>query len=272
MLTLDGKPVAPAEATRLFRYHKPAGLLTTHVDPKGRPTVFESLPAGLPRLISIGRLDLSSEGLLLLTNDGALARAMELPASGLARRYRARARGRFDAARLAKLASGITVAGVRYGSIEARLDREEEAPAPANRWITLLLAEGKNREVRRVLEALDLMVSRLIRIGYGPFVLGDLQPGEIEEVDPARIRAELGRWIAPESLPSGERSGKTLRRLASPLPASRPRERAPSPRPPRAPEPATAKPVYKPGWARPKIKSAGPGRPKRSRLKTLPRP
>ena len=119
-------PWPPAEVTGSFGYHKPAGLLTTHVDPKGRPTVFESLPAGLPRLISIGRLDLSSEGLLLLTNDGALARAMELPASGLARRYRARARGRFDAARLAKLASGITVAGVRYGSIEARLDREEE--------------------------------------------------------------------------------------------------------------------------------------------------
>ncbi len=201
-VTIDGAPVAAAEPARLFRYHKPAGLLTTHADPKGRPTVFGALPPGLPRLISVGRLDLASEGLLLLTNDGGLARALELPASGLVRRYRARARGRFSPRRLAALAAGITVAGVRYGPIEAGLEREDDAAAPANRWLSLSLAEGKNREVRRVLEALGLMVSRLIRVGYGPFELGDLAPGEIAEVDPARVRAELAAYIAPENLPA----------------------------------------------------------------------
>ena len=244
VVTIDGKPAAAAEPARLFRYHKPAGLITTHDDPKGRPTVFAALPPGLPRLISVGRLDVASEGLLLLTNDGGLARALELPASGLVRRYRARARGRFDAKRLAALKDGITVAGVRYGPIEARLDRaEDEDAAPANRWLTLTLAEGKNREVRKVLDALDLMVSRLIRVGYGPFVLGDLEPGEVAEVPAKVLRAELAVHIAPENLPRGDRA-----LFKAP----------PPPAPPRAkPRKSTEKPkptAYKPGWARPKAR------------------
>ena len=160
-VTLDGRPVAAAAPTRLFRYHKPPGLVTTHSDPQGRPTVFEALPAGLPRLISIGRLDLNSEGLLLLTNDGELARLLELPATALRRRYRARARGRVDEGKLARLANGITVDGVRYGPIDA--DAEPGRDGAANQWISISLAEGKNREVRKVLEAIGLTVNRLIR-------------------------------------------------------------------------------------------------------------
>jgi 23S rRNA pseudouridine2605 synthase len=183
VVTLDGRPVAAAEPTRLFRFHKPKGLVTTHRDPKGRPTVFDALPAALPRLISIGRLDLNSEGLLLLTNDGALARALELPSSGFVRRYRARARGTIDADRLAALTGGLTVAGVRYGPIEAAA--EAVRPGAANQWISLSFAEGKNREARKVLEALGLTVNRLIRTAYGPFELGELAPGAIEEIIPA---------------------------------------------------------------------------------------
>ena len=180
VVTLDGRPVARAEPTRLFRYHKPAGLVTTHRDPQGRPTVFDALPAGLPRLISVGRLDLSSEGLLLLTNDGELARRLELPATGLVRRYRARARGRVDQARLDRLQQGLTVEGIRYGPIEARL---EPGPADAaNRWLSLSLSEGKNREVRKVLEALGLTVNRLIRVAYGPYELGELKAGDVVEI------------------------------------------------------------------------------------------
>ena len=189
-VTLDGRPVAAAEPTRLFRYHKPPGLVTTHRDPQGRPTVFAALPAGLPRLISVGRLDLNSEGLLLLTNDGELARRLELPATGLKRRYRARARGRVDPAALAALKDGITVADVRYGPIEAEFEPGHEDTG-ANRWIRLTLAEGKNREVRRVLEALGLTVNRLIRVAYGPYELGDLAPGEVQEL-PAPTRGGAG--------------------------------------------------------------------------------
>jgi 23S rRNA pseudouridine2605 synthase len=181
-VTVDGRPVAQAEPTRLFRYHKPPGLVTTHRDPKGRPTVFEALPPGLPRLISVGRLDLNSEGLLLLTNDGELARALELPSSGLKRRYRARVHGRVDPAALARLEDGITVAGVRYGPIDARPEGGREGAA--NQWVSLVLAEGKNREVRKVLEALGLTVNRLIRTAYGPYELGALPRGQIEEARP----------------------------------------------------------------------------------------
>jgi 23S rRNA pseudouridine2605 synthase len=190
VVTLDGKPVAAAEPTRLFRFHKPAGLVTTHRDPQGRPTVFEALPKGLGRLISVGRLDLNSEGLLLLTNDGELARRLELPSSGLKRRYRARARGRVDAVALAGLKDGITVAGVRYGPIEARLEPGHDDEG-ANRWIVLSLAEGKNREVRRVLEALGLTVNRLIRISYGPYDLADLERGEVREL-PSPAKGGVG--------------------------------------------------------------------------------
>ena len=149
ILTVDGKVAEDAEPTRVFRYHKPSGLVTTHVDPKGRPTVFSALPPGLPRVISVGRLDLNSEGLLLLTNDGELSRALELPSSDWVRIYRARARGRVDQARLDTLKDGITVEGVRYGPIEASLDKAKEGPRGANLWLTLSLTEGKNREVRR---------------------------------------------------------------------------------------------------------------------------
>ena len=200
ILTVDGKVVEAAEPTRVFRYHKPTGLLTSHTDPKGRPTVFQSLPAGLPRVISVGRLDLNSEGLLLLTNDGALSRALELPSNGWVRRYRARAFGETTQEKLDKLKDGITVEGVRYGSIEAKLDKA----SGRNIWITMTLAEGKNREVRRVLEALGLKVNRLIRLAYGPFALGTLNPGELEEVGPRVIREQLAQHIAPQNLPKGD--------------------------------------------------------------------
>jgi 23S rRNA pseudouridine2605 synthase len=233
ILTVDGKPIDKPEATRVFRYHKPAGLLTSHTDPKGRPTVFEALPTGLPRVISVGRLDLNSEGLLLLTNDGALSRALELPTSGWIRRYRARARGRVTQERLDTLKNGVTVEGVAYGPIEAKLDKAKEAApgtnAPANLWITVALTEGKNREVRRVLEHLGLKVNRLIRLAYGPFQLGTLAPGTVEEVGPRVIRELLEGVIPPESMPTGERpqftpprveTGEARRRPASPAAAA----------------------------------------------------
>jgi 23S rRNA pseudouridine2605 synthase len=185
---VDGRSVGAAEPTRVWRYHKPSGLVTTHRDPAGRPTVFEHLPQGMPRVISVGRLDLTSEGLLLLTNDGALARRLELPSSGWLRRYRARAFGGVEQAELDRLKDGVSVDGVRYGPIEAKLER-----AAANSWITVSLSEGKNREVRRVLEALGLKVNRLIRIAYGPFQLGTLAPGEVEEIPRKVLRDQLGK-------------------------------------------------------------------------------
>jgi 23S rRNA pseudouridine2605 synthase len=177
-ITVDGRAVRAAEPARMWRYHKPAGLVTTHRDPAGRDTVFDHLPPGLPRVISVGRLDLNSEGLLLLTNDGELARKLELPSNGWVRRYRARAFGRVTQGELDGLAGGVEVEGVRYGPIEARLERGQGA----NAWIEVAITEGKNREVRRVLEAIGLKVNRLIRIAYGPFELGALAPGAAEEI------------------------------------------------------------------------------------------
>jgi 23S rRNA pseudouridine2605 synthase len=188
-ITVDGKPLKPAEPARLWRYHKPAGLVTTHRDPAGRPTIFEALAKDLPRVISIGRLDLPSEGLLLLTNDGALARHLELPSTGWIRRYRVRAFGHVEADALARLKDGVTVAGVRYGPIEAALDRVQGR----NAWLTLALGEGKNREVRKVLEHIGLTVNRLIRVSYGPFQLGHLKRGTVEEVTGKVLREQLGR-------------------------------------------------------------------------------
>ncbi len=187
-LTVDGRPVGAAPVTRVWRYHKPPGLVTTHRDPAGRPTVFEHLPEDLPRVISVGRLDLTSEGLLLLTNDGELARRLELPSNAWLRRYRARAFGRITQGELDQLKDGISVEGLNYRGIEARLERSQSA----NAWITLALSEGKNREVRRVLEALGLKVNRLIRVSYGPFELGALEPGEVEEVPRKLLRDQLG--------------------------------------------------------------------------------
>jgi 23S rRNA pseudouridine2605 synthase len=193
---VDGKPLPQPDRARLWRYHKPAGLVTTHRDEKGRPTVFEALPKELPRLISIGRLDLNSEGLLLLTNDGALARRLELPATGWIRRYKVRVHGAVDPARLAPLARGITVDGVGFGPIRAELERSQGS----NAWIAMALTEGKNREVRRVLEHLGLQVTRLIRLSYGPFQLGHLARGEVAEVPrkalAEQLGAELPKWAA----------------------------------------------------------------------------
>lgn len=197
-VSVDGRVVAAPEHTRLFRHHKPDGLVTTHKDPQGRPTVFEKLPAGLPRLISVGRLDLNSEGLLLLTNDGALARKLELPSNAWVRRYRARVHGRVDEAALAWLAKGITVEGVKYGPIQAGLDSRQGT----NAWLTLSLQEGKNREVRRVLAHLGLQVTRLIRTAYGPFQLGSLPRGAVEEVNAKTMRDQLGLDVAPR-IPRG---------------------------------------------------------------------
>jgi 23S rRNA pseudouridine2605 synthase len=187
-IRVDGKPIPSPEPARLWRYHKPAGLVTTHHDERGRPTVFERLPPGLPRLVSVGRIDLNSEGLLLLTNDGTLAREMELPARGWLRRYRVRVHGKVDPARLAELDAGITIDRVAYGPIRAVLDRQQ----PSNAWITVSLREGKNREIRRVMEHLGLPVMRLIRIAYGPFQLGDLARGAAEEVPRRVLREQLG--------------------------------------------------------------------------------
>jgi 23S rRNA pseudouridine2605 synthase len=188
IVTVDGRPVAEPERTRLFRYHKPPGLVTTHRDPQGRPTVFEKLPAELGRLISVGRLDLNSEGLLLLTNDGALARRLELPSNGWVRRYRVRVFGAVEERALAALARGVTIEGVRYAPIEAGLDSRKGD----NAWLTVALQEGKNREIRRVMAHLGLAVSRLIRVAYGPFQLGQLPRGAVEEVNPKVLREQLG--------------------------------------------------------------------------------
>jgi 23S rRNA pseudouridine2605 synthase len=185
---VDGKPLSLREPPRLWRYYKPKGRVTTHKDPEGRPTVFEALPENLPRLISVGRLDFNTEGLLLLTNDGDLARHLELPATGWTRRYRVRAFGEVSEAQLQELAGGLTVSGMSYGPIEASLEREQGG----NVWISISIREGKNREVRRIMEHLGLTVNRLIRVSFGPFMLGDLEPGQIEEVKTAVLKDQLG--------------------------------------------------------------------------------
>jgi 23S rRNA pseudouridine2605 synthase len=187
-IAVDGNPLPRRSRTRLFRYNKPRGLVTTHSDPEGRPTIFRALPKHLPRLISIGRLDMNTEGLLLLTNDGGLARVLELPATGWLRRYRVRVYGRVTQETLDGLKKGVTIDGVHYGPIEATLERQLEA----NAWLDVGIREGKNREIRRVMESLGLKVSRLIRIGYGPFELGDIEEGAAEEVPTAELKNALG--------------------------------------------------------------------------------
>jgi len=189
-LTVDGKKLPEADRARLWRYHKPSGLVTTHRDEKGRETVFDALPKELPRLISVGRLDLNSEGLLLLTNDGELARRLELPANGWLRRYKVRVHGVVDPARLESLEKGVTIDGVSYGPIQAIFEGEQHA---SNAWLTVSLREGRNREVRRVMAHLDLAVTRLIRIAYGPFQLGTLPRGAVQEVPARVLRDQLPR-------------------------------------------------------------------------------
>jgi 23S rRNA pseudouridine2605 synthase len=191
-VTVDGQPLPVRERTRLFLFHKTRGLVTTHADPQGRPTVFSVLPKHLPRLISIGRLDANTEGLLLLTNDGGLARTLELPATGWTRRYRVRANGKITQLRLDRLRHGIEIDGLRYGPIEARLDREQGA----NVWLTFAMREGKNREVKNVLGHLGLAVNRLIRVSFGPFQLGDLPEGAVDEVRTRHLREQLGERVA----------------------------------------------------------------------------
>jgi 23S rRNA pseudouridine2605 synthase len=194
-IAVDGEPLRARERTRLFLYHKPRGLMTTHSDPQGRNTIFRALPKSLPRLISVGRLDLNTEGLLLLTNDGALARVLELPATAWLRRYRVRALGRVTQDALDRLKDGIAIDGVRYGPIEATLDREQGA----NVWLTFAIREGKNREVRNVLERLGLKVNRLIRVSFGPFELGALDDGAVQEVETDELRRTLGPAIVAQA-------------------------------------------------------------------------
>ncbi len=191
VVTVDGKPLPQAAKTRLFLYHKPAGLVTTNRDEKGRTTIFDKLPPGMPRVVSVGRLDMNTEGLLLLTNDGELARFLELPATGWSRKYRVRVQGKVDEKKLEALKKGITIEGIHYKSIEAKLDKTQGT----NAWLTVTLTEGKNREIRRVMEALDLRVNRLIRVSYGSFMLGKIPEGAVEEVKEAVMKTQISKYF-----------------------------------------------------------------------------
>lgn len=236
-ITVDGKPLAEPEPTRLWRYHKPRGLMTTNRDPEGRRTIFDELPPDLPRVVTVGRLDMNSEGLLLLTNDGELARSLELPSRGWIRRYRVRVYGHVDPARLATLAEGVTVGEERYGPIQATLDQQKGD----NAWLTVALREGRNREVRVVMEHLGYEVSRLIRVAYGPFQLGHLERGEVDEVRGKVLRDQLGVAAQPvgddragrragRPRPSGSRGAAISSEAAKPVGRkAKPRARSFSP-------------------------------------------
>lgn len=187
-ILFDGEKLPQAEKTRLWLYHKPAGLVTTHKDDKNRETVFATLPAGMPRVISVGRLDLNSEGLLLLTNNGALSRELELPQNAWSRRYRVRVHGKVDAQKLASLKNGVTIDGVVYGSVSASIDSQNGT----NAWLSVTLSEGKNREIRKLMKFIGLEVARLIRVSYGPFQLGSLKKGEVKEVSGKVLKEQLG--------------------------------------------------------------------------------
>ena len=250
---VDGKRIGAPERTRLFFFHKPRGLVTTARDPEGRPTIFTALPPDLPRVVTIGRLDINTEGLLLLTNDGGLARVLELPATGWLRRYRVRAHGTITQDRLDALKSGITVEGVNYAGIEARIEREQGS----NVWLTMGLREGKNREIKRVLEHLGLSVTRLIRISFGPFELADLPEGEVAEVPTRVLRDQLGARLAKQAGADFD-AEITPRRAPDP-------ELAPAPAPrakfdPRGPRERPASGGDRPGRVGPGRGRAGPCR------------
>ena len=291
-VTVDGKDLPEEQAARLWRYHKPAGLVVSARDEKGRATIFEKLPREMPRVVSVGRLDLNSEGLLLLTNDGDLARKLELPATGWVRRYRVRVHGRVDPARLASLEHGVTVEGVRYGSIRAELEKQQGS----NAWVSVALTEGKNREVRKVMEHLGYPVNRLLRLSYGPFQLGPLPRGMVEEVSAKVMRDLIGgesrkgqaKWAKAKPKPKRPTSRKPLSR---PAPEKAP-EKAPDAPPADAPKASAGKPFRaanpgstkqsgtKPGSTKPggtnrgaaKSGEAKPGTDKpRSRLKLRPK-
>lgn len=271
-VTVDGQPVEAPAPARLFLYHKPSGLLVTERDPAGRRTIYDQLPKDLPRLMPVGRLDLNTEGLLLLTTDGELKRQLELPSTGVERAYRARAYGQVSQAQLEELIDGVEIDGVRYGAIDANLERR----TGANVWVEMILTEGKNREVRRVLEFLGLKVSRLIRTRYGPFLLGDLKPGEIGEVrqhDVVAFRRD------PTRGPSPDRVGSAAPRADHQPPRARstPPPDAGAPKRPRAPAPR--KPISRPGDAEAprgkmratlRAKPADAPRPKRSKRSRRP--
>ncbi|MCW8843464.1 MAG: rRNA pseudouridine synthase [Rhodobacteraceae bacterium] len=205
-ITVDGKPLAEPEPERLWLYHKPTGLVTTHKDEQGRETIFDALPEDMPRVMSVGRLDLNSEGLLLLTNDGGIKRQLELPSTGWLRKYRVRVNGRPNDDTIAPLRRGITIEGERFQPMDVSLDRQQGA----NAWLTVGIREGRNREVRRAMEAVGLSVNRLIRVSYGPFQLGNLKSGEVEEVRRRVMRDQLGLDGAKpaEARPKPQRSRK----------------------------------------------------------------
>ena len=267
-VTVDGQPVQAPEPTRLFLYHKPPGLLVTERDPRERPTIYDHLPDDLPRVVPVGRLDLATEGLLLLTTDGGLKRQLELPATGVERAYRARAYGPVTQQQLEDLSQGIEIEGIRYGSIDANIERR----TGANVWIEMTLTEGKNREVRRVLEHLGLQVSRLIRIRYGPFVLGELEPGQLGEVkqhDLVDFRKSLGR--APALSASLDVPNAPVAPAVVTVEARRaaPAARAPRPAPARSLRPARE--PERPFRIRP-ASEGGPVRPQTPRAATTERP
>ncbi len=244
-IVVDGKPLQAAEPARLWLYHKPTGLVTTERDEKDRPTVFGSLPEDMPRVMSVGRLDLNSEGLLLLTNDGELKRKLELPSTGWLRKYRVRIKGTASEASLDLLRQGIEVDGVQYQPMIVNFDRQ----VGANAWLTISLREGKNREIRRAMEGIGAIVNRLIRVSYGPFQLGNLKPGEVEEIRRRVLRDQLGLDAEMEPLGTAKaKPSRTRKGDAKPAraPSERPQRTARGPAGGGKPEGAPRKPFARP--------------------------